>query len=128
MPDAAFWLAILALTLSLLALLLPARAGGGGSSAQIERLERRMAALTEYVGMAPDAEPVSPANVLVDTASANVLGQRGSVEPDPALSARALALLGRGQKIEAIKLYRRETGLGLKEAKDAVEAIERGQR
>ena len=32
------------------------------------------------------------------------------------------------RKIEAIKLYREFTGLGLKEAKDAVEAIERGQR
>jgi ribosomal protein L7/L12 len=32
-----------------------------------------------------------------------------------------------GQKIEAIKLYREQPGAGLKEAKDAVEAIERGQ-
>ena len=31
-----------------------------------------------------------------------------------------------GRKIEAIKLYRERTGAGLKEAKDAVEAIERG--
>jgi ribosomal protein L7/L12 len=33
-------------------------------------------------------------------------------------------LLRQGQKIEAIKLYREQTGVGLKEAKDAVEAIE----
>ena len=33
-----------------------------------------------------------------------------------------------GRKIQAIKLYREFTGEGLKEAKDAVEAIERGQR
>jgi ribosomal protein L7/L12 len=32
-----------------------------------------------------------------------------------------------GNKIEAIKLYREATGVGLKEAKDAVEAIERGE-
>ncbi len=32
-----------------------------------------------------------------------------------------------GKKIEAIKLVREQTGLGLKEAKDAVEAIERGE-
>ena len=32
-----------------------------------------------------------------------------------------------GQKINAIKLLREQTGLGLKEAKDAVDAIERGQ-
>jgi ribosomal protein L7/L12 len=33
----------------------------------------------------------------------------------------------RGNKIEAIKLYREQTGVGLKDAKDAVEAIERGE-
>jgi hypothetical protein len=36
-------------------------------------------------------------------------------------------LVSEGQKIEAIKLVREQTGLGLKEAKDAVEAIERGE-
>ena len=35
-----------------------------------------------------------------------------------------MALLGAGKKIEAIKVYREATGLGLKEAKDAVEALE----
>ena len=34
-----------------------------------------------------------------------------------------LALLGRGQKIAAIKLYRQKTGLGLAEAKAAVERL-----
>lgn len=38
---------------------------------------------------------------------------------------RIVALLRAGQKIEAIKIYREATGRGLKEAKDAVEAIER---
>ena len=36
-------------------------------------------------------------------------------------------LVRAGKKIEAIKLVRQQTGLGLKEAKDAVEAIERGE-
>jgi large subunit ribosomal protein L7/L12 len=36
-----------------------------------------------------------------------------------------VSLLKQGRKIEAIKLYREQTGLGLKEAKDAVEQIER---
>jgi len=36
-------------------------------------------------------------------------------------------LIARGQKIEAIKLYRERTDTGLKEAKDAVEAIARGE-
>lgn len=36
------------------------------------------------------------------------------------------AILAAGHKIEAIKRVREETGLGLKEAKDLVEAMERG--
>jgi ribosomal protein L7/L12 len=35
-------------------------------------------------------------------------------------------LLSRQQKIEAIKFLRYQRGLGLKEAKDYVEALERG--
>lgn len=37
------------------------------------------------------------------------------------------AILG-GRKIEAIKIYREATGVGLKEAKDAVEELEKGSR
>ena len=48
---------------------------------------------------------------------------------DPNSSAEEMdavrAALRRGNKIEAIKLYREATGSGLKEAKDAVEAMER---
>ena len=36
-------------------------------------------------------------------------------------------LLIKGEKIAAVKLYREITSLGLKEAKDALEAIERGE-
>jgi hypothetical protein len=36
-------------------------------------------------------------------------------------------LLAQQQKIEAIKLVRQQTGCGLKDAKDYVEAMERGQ-
>lgn len=41
----------------------------------------------------------------------------------PATPETVESLLASGQKIEAIKLLRRETGLGLKEAKDAVERL-----
>lgn len=37
------------------------------------------------------------------------------------------ALLNAGNKLEAIKRYRALTGVGLKEAKDAVEAMQRGE-
>jgi ribosomal protein L7/L12 len=36
----------------------------------------------------------------------------------------ALHWLRQGNKIEAIKVYRQATGLGLKEAKDAIDALE----
>jgi ribosomal protein L7/L12 len=49
-------------------------------------------------------------------------------EPFNALSAEVQDALQRGQKIEAIKLYRQATGVGLKEAKDAVEAAERDMK
>ena len=42
----------------------------------------------------------------------------------PEKSPELHALIFRGRKIEAIKLHREHTGLGLKEAKDAVEALE----
>jgi large subunit ribosomal protein L7/L12 len=41
------------------------------------------------------------------------------------LDGRVVALVTNGRKIEAIKLYRDLTGAGLKEAKEAVEALER---
>jgi ribosomal protein L7/L12 len=39
-----------------------------------------------------------------------------------------MTLIQNGQKLEAIKQYRERTGSGLKEAKDAVEALERGEQ
>jgi ribosomal protein L7/L12 len=49
-----------------------------------------------------------------------------SADSEPlSLNGRVIALVRDGRKIEAIKLYRDLTGAGLKEAKDAVEALER---
>ena len=42
---------------------------------------------------------------------------------DVAWMGEVAALKAQGDKIHAIKLYRERTGLGLKEAKDAVEAL-----
>jgi hypothetical protein len=50
--------------------------------------------------------------------------RRPPVALDPATLARIEDALRRGRKIEAIKLYRRATGVGLKEAKDQVEALD----
>lgn len=46
-------------------------------------------------------------------------------EPRPDL-AEVRTLIDQGKKIQAIKVYRQMTGVGLKEAKMAVEAIEQG--
>lgn len=46
-----------------------------------------------------------------------------SINPDDL--ARVQAALGGRRKIEAIKIYREATGLGLKESKEAVERMER---
>ncbi len=45
-------------------------------------------------------------------------------EDEDAAIAEVRALLRAGRKIEAIKRYREVTGVGLKDAKDAVEAME----
>jgi ribosomal protein L7/L12 len=53
--------------------------------------------------------------------------QTDAPEPNPdSLEEAIRLLLARGQKIAAIKLYREQTGVGLAEAKNAVEMIERG--
>ena len=44
---------------------------------------------------------------------------------NPILSPKIQEALRRGNKIEAIKIYRELTGLGLAEAKDAIDKVER---
>ncbi|MCT2398379.1 ribosomal protein L7/L12 [Novosphingobium mangrovi (ex Huang et al. 2023)] len=46
-------------------------------------------------------------------------------DPGPSVRAEIEAAIAEGRKIEAIKLLREATGMGLKEAKEAVEAMER---
>ncbi len=50
-----------------------------------------------------------------------------SISFDPSKLDEIRSLAASGKKIAAIKLYREATGVGLAEAKDAVEAIARGQ-
>lgn len=64
-----------------------------------------------------------PTNQGADTISAT---QQPAVGSDRGLEIQVQDMLQRGQKIEAIKLYRQFTGSGLREAKEAVESIERG--
>ena len=59
--------------------------------------------------------------------SVDELGFRLRADSQAAGMTEVREWLARGRKIEAIKVYRNLTGAGLKEAKDAVEAMERGQ-
>lgn len=61
---------------------------------------------------------------LIDQHRLGALAPRQSGSPDRGLPDDVRAALARGQKIEAIKLLRGHTGLGLKEAKDWVEALD----
>ncbi len=70
---------------------------------RIIRLERKVDFLLRELG-------------LVEKEEANLLN------PDPILD-EVVALVRQGNKIGAIKLYREKTGVGLKEAKDAVEKL-----
>jgi len=54
--------------------------------------------------------------------------RQGEDSEAPDIDEHVRNLVDEGKKIEAIKLYRQTTGLGLKEAKDAVEAVVRGER
>jgi ribosomal protein L7/L12 len=49
-------------------------------------------------------------------------------EPEYTVSDEIITALDNGRTIEAIKLLRQETGLGLKEAKDAIDALARDRR
>ena len=46
-----------------------------------------------------------------------------SSTPDNAMMAEIVALLRQNRKIEAIKVYREHTGVGLKEAKDVIDRM-----
>jgi ribosomal protein L7/L12 len=67
---------------------------------RVEKLERLVARLMDEVGLEPDE----------------------ALDSDP--SAEIVDLIRRGEKLEAIKLYREKTGVGLKEAKAFVESLE----
>jgi ribosomal protein L7/L12 len=46
-------------------------------------------------------------------------------ESDPGITQEIRDLVRMGRKIDAIKVYREETGVGLKEAKEAIDSLYR---
>ena len=56
-----------------------------------------------------------------------ILHLKGLIYPEEqnmGVSSEIMNLMRQGKKIQAIKLYRQETGVGLKQAKDFVDALE----
>ena len=78
-----------------LALLIFLRMGSHGMDMRLLRVERKLDAIINHMGIVINS----------------------GVDP------QLLELVREGKKIEAIKLYRESTGVGLKEAKDFVESL-----
>jgi len=76
---------------------------------RIARLESQVAELYRHLGLTPGAEPMDAGT--------------GGLMLTPAF----YAALQEGKMIHAIKIYREVTGVGLKEAKEAVDAMARGR-
>jgi ribosomal protein L7/L12 len=101
----------------------------GGSSSDTPQADvdsRQVAELTARVTQLEAA--VARLEARLEAPHAPAAGD-GAVAPasppsDPAWLVEVRSLLARGKKIQAIKVYREGTGAGLKEAKDAVEAME----
>lgn len=62
---------------------------------------------------------------LVDTSLLPLISQAVKTSPalDPILMQKLLELIRKGEKIEAIKLFRQETGAGLKDARDVIDLL-----
>ena len=78
---------------------------------RIAELERKVSELYERLGQ---AEPASPGTSSGFSEPASV-----AAAEDP----RLIELVTAGKEIQAIKLYREITGVGLAEAKDAVDGL-----
>jgi hypothetical protein len=63
----------------------------------------------------------SPSNVQCAHCGAALSMPEGSATASPEMVKQIQDLLAQGRKIDAIKRFREQTGVGLKEAKDAVE-------
>jgi len=61
-----------------------------------------------------------------DVGEAELLSMRGQVEPG--ITPQIRQLVAEDRHIEAIKAYRQQTGAGLKDAKDAIDALHDRQR
>jgi ribosomal protein L7/L12 len=91
-------------------------------SEQILDLQRRLALVERGLGQLFEHLDLAPGD---SAASEGGLwgGKDESGAPDPAADPEIQDLVAKGNKVQAIKRYRQLTGLGLAEAKDAIDAI-----
>jgi ribosomal protein L7/L12 len=75
-------------------------------------------------------QPVSPGSTKCPKCGADLFPADVARQADvasPGTEGDIVSMLEQGRKIDAIRMYREQTGAGLREAKDAVDAIERGE-
>jgi ribosomal protein L7/L12 len=91
--------------------------------AELLQQKRKVEAVTLY----RETKKVSAfeAQVVIDTIEHEL--QKQAPKQDNAMVTQIKDLLRQKRKIEAVKIYREATGLGLKESKDFVDAVERGE-
>lgn len=92
--DATFWLVLILVPLWF-SLFLSSTAAGGNNGLRLRRLERKVDLILKHLGLDANQD----------------------------VNSQVKELILAGQKIQAIKLYREQTGVGLKEAKDYVESL-----
>ncbi|WP_134774519.1 ribosomal protein L7/L12 [Ornithinimicrobium flavum] len=88
-----------------------------------QRLQQRVDHLTHEVRALQDLTSRLADRAGVDAAEL----ERMRADSRPGITPEVRDLVARGQHIAAIKAYRQQTGAGLKEAKDAVEAYAAGR-
>ena len=90
--------------------------------ARVAKLEQAVASLQAQVAAQLGAQ-VQAGSGAVPYGPASTSTPTSGAVGDPDWMAEVRALVASDDKIHAIKVYREHTGLGLKEAKDAVEAL-----
>ncbi|HET9169452.1 MAG TPA: 50S ribosomal protein L7/L12 [Actinospica sp.] len=94
---------------------------------RLERLEAQVAILYRHLGLNGHEEFLPPPPYLPPPAPGHGGEPRDAVPGpprDPRLSQAFFDALAADKKIQAIKLYREATGVGLKEAKDYVDSLD----
>ncbi len=102
----------------------------GPSALRLQRLDARIALLMEHLELRDDAPGAADAFTRIERSVDHLLRNLGlsSADSAPALPPGVLEELEAGRKIEAIKRFRDATGCGLKEAKEAIDELERELR